>query len=255
MLTHFLGPAFANCEGKPQSVFLTKLGISRDLIQQLPKVSYTRIKMHYDITDTVAFQEQEFRTSVQFTHEIPPLSEEVLWANLRNKTRNVIRRAQEQVELRDLADPDEFLALYVNNLKARKLRCFLDLPVCSRLIGECIRLGRGKIVAAVDQQKRLVAANFYVWDQRSFFYLLSTRVLEAGNGVTSLLIWQALQETSRRGLTFDSDGLSSRGSILFLTGLGGKLEPRFIVSKSFLSGIFLETLQEAVWGTNYFVRG
>jgi hypothetical protein len=255
MLTHFLGPCLVEAEGSSNSQFLRKLSITRELIQKLPKVALTTIKMHYAIDETVAFQEQGFRTSVQFTHEIDPLPVDVLWGNLRNKTRNVIRRAEEQIRVVEMTDAAEYMAFYFQNLRARGARSFLRGPVCERLLDTTLKKKRGRILAAYDDRNKLLAANFYVWDARSYYYLLTTRATESGNGTINLLVWEAMKDASERGLIFDSDGLNSNGSILFFAGLGGTMKPRYIVAKSNIQGRMLELMREAVWGKNYFVRG
>jgi hypothetical protein len=254
MLTHFLGPALLEGVGSPNSRFLRQLGITRELIQKLPRASLTAMKLHYGISETIAFQEQGFRTSVQFTHEIDPLPTDLLWANLRNKTRNVIRRAEEQFQVKEVTDAAEFMIFYLGNLAARNMRSFLDRDICERLIQECIERGRGRILATYDG-KALQAANFYIWDRRYYYFLLSTRSLTSGNGATSLLLWEAIKDSAQRDLIFDSDGLNSSGAILFFAGLGGTVKPRYIVSKSDLRGKLVETMRDAVWGKNFFVRG
>ncbi len=50
-----------------------------------------------------------------------PAPEETIWRNMRDKTRNVIRRAQEKTELFDV-EPDAFCALYEANLQNRGKR-------------------------------------------------------------------------------------------------------------------------------------
>jgi len=254
MLTHFLGPALTEGDGSANNRFLRHLGITRELIQKLPRASLTAMKLHYGISETIAFQEQGFRTSVQFTHEIDPAPKDLLWANLRNKTRNVIRRAEEQFQIKEMTDAREFMIFYLGNLAARKVRSFLNRDICERLIQECIERGRGCILAAYSG-KSLLAANFYIWDRRYYYFLLSTRSLTSGNGATSLLLWEAIKDSAQRGLIFDSDGLNSSGAILFFAGLGGTVKPRYIVSKSDLRGKLVETMRDAVWGKNYFVRG
>jgi hypothetical protein len=255
MLTHFLGPAVADTDRNPGNVFLKKLSITRDLILKLPNADLIRFKAHRGIEEAIAFQEQRFRTSVQFTHEIQPMPEEALWANLRGKTRNVIRRAAEVTCVRDLDDPEAFIHFYQSNLQSRGIRSFLNFTICTALLAESIRRGRGRIIAGYGDANELIAANFYVWDSSAYYFLMTTRSLRAKNGVTSLLLWRALQDASMRSLIFDTDGLNSNGGILFLAGFGGVVKPRYIVSKSKFTGRFLEAFQDVMWGTNYFVRG
>ena len=255
MLTHFLGPGLIPGEGSPNNLFLKKLAITRELIHKLPSMPLVRFKLHHGITDTIAFQEQGFRTSVQFTHEIHPAPPDELWSNMRNKTRNVIRRAQERVTFRDLTDPDEFLAFYRANLKARGLRNHLNPAITKNLIAATLQRTRGRILAAYDVHNMLCAANFYIWDKTSYYFLLTTRTHDAGNGTTSLLLWEAIKDAAHRGLIFDSDGLNNQGSILFLAGWGSTIKPRYIVTKTNATGLLLQGLQHVIWGQNSFVRG
>ncbi|MGA2698005.1 MAG: GNAT family N-acetyltransferase [Terriglobales bacterium] len=227
-LTYFLGPAIAEGEGSPSNRFLKRLEITRELIDKLPAVSSRYVKCHTGITDAIAFQERSFRAYVQFTHEISPRPVETLWQEMRDKTRNVVRRAREQLFIRELADPAEFFELFERNLALENLRNGLDTGLCQNIIGVALDRQRGRILAAYDKNKRMVAANVCVWDETRSYYLLSTRCSDSGNGASSLLIWEALQESARRGLMFDFAGLGARGSILLYTGFGGVVSPRYV---------------------------
>ncbi|WP_075359751.1 hypothetical protein [Caballeronia sordidicola] len=90
-LTRFLGPATVDGKAKENTRFLRRLDITRALIEQLPKVSSTYIKCHRGVSDILAFQNQAFRSSVQFTHEISPQRVDEVWAGMRDKGRNGIR--------------------------------------------------------------------------------------------------------------------------------------------------------------------
>src|SRR6202035_105800 len=102
VLTYFLGPAINEGEGSPNTRFLKRLEITRELLERLPRASWQYVKCHRGIADVIAFQELGFRTYVQFTHEVTPDRVDVLWQQMRNKTRNVIRKAEERFSVADL---------------------------------------------------------------------------------------------------------------------------------------------------------
>src|SRR4051794_14802006 len=118
-LTYFLGPAIDEGEGSRNNRFLKRLEMTRELIDKLPLGLSKYVKCHAGITDVIAFQEHAFRTYVQFTHEVRPGPVEMIWEQMRNKTRNVIRRAEEQLSIREMTDPAEFLKLFEKNVALR----------------------------------------------------------------------------------------------------------------------------------------
>ena len=227
-LTHFLGPAVLEGEGSANTRFLRKFNLTRELIAQLPRAISYEIKCHAGVTDVIAFQAENFNTTVQFTHEVHPLPEQELWKRMRDKTRNVIRRAQEQYEVVSLSDTRAFIEFYARNLQQKS---YLDLSVCARIIQSCLARERGRILAARSRKGDLVAANFCAWDTKSAYYLMSTRASNAGNGAGSLLLWKAILDAAGRNLVFDMDGLASEGGILFFAGFGAEVRPRYVAER------------------------
>jgi hypothetical protein len=227
-LTHFLGPALAEGEGSANTRFLRRLAITRELIAKLPSAIAYEIKCHAGVTDVIAFQAENFQTTVQFTHEVHPMPEQELWKRMRDKTRNVIRRAQEQYDVVALDDSRAFIEFYARNLRCRS---YLDLSLCGKIIQRCIARRRGRILAARSRNGDLVAANFCAWDAKSSYYLMSTRANNAGNGAGSLLVWKAILEATSRKLVFDMDGLASEGGILFFAGFGAEIRPRYVAER------------------------
>ena len=251
-LTYFLGPAVDEGTGNANTRFLRRLGITRELIGKLPAADSRYIKCHGAVPDVIAFQELGFRTHVQFTHEIVPGPADELWSRFRDKTRNVIRRAQEQFSIRELLDPEEFMRMYTSNLALKGEMNTIDPARCDTLLRACLERGRGRILTAVDQQRRMVAANFCVWDAHSCFYLLSSRTPDAGNGAVSLLLWEAIQQAVRRGLIFDFAGLGGTGSVLFYSGFGATIQPRYVAVQSRLPWKILARLRRSLSGENCF---
>jgi lipid II:glycine glycyltransferase (peptidoglycan interpeptide bridge formation enzyme) len=187
---------------------------------------------HGGVTDVIAFQEEGFRTSVQFTHEIPIQPIEETWKKMRDKTRNCIRRAQEIIKVKDIDDPKQFLLFYEDSLRARGSKNRINARIAVRLIAESLNRQRGRILGATDKSGKLVAAIFCVWDQKSYFYIMSMREESADKGAISLLIWEAIQDAANRSLTFDFTGLSTKGSARFYGGFGGPASPRYIVIRA-----------------------
>jgi hypothetical protein len=240
-LTYFLGPAIAEIAGTANNRFLKRLEITRELLRKLPPASWEYVKCHADVPDMIAFQECGFRTYVQFTHEIKPQSADLLWKNMRDKTRNVVRRAEETFSVDEWNDAEGFIQLYGHNLNSKGIANAIDARVSVNIIAAALERKRGRILAARDARNQVIAANFCAWDRNACFYLLSSRSNDSGNGAISLLLWEAIKESTRRGLAFDFAGLGGRGSILLYSGFGASVCPRFVGVRA---GTFARMLNE-----------
>ena len=177
------------------------------------------------------FRPPDFPPELNFTVEVTPDPPEALWRKLRDKTRNVIRRAQERLTVVDLPDPRQFIDFYEENLRDRGLRNYYERDICGQLVAECLRRGVGRSLAAVDPAGAMQASIFTIWDHEVEYYYLSSRRLNSMNGAISLLIWNALQHASENGLIFDMNGVNS-SNILLVTGFGGTISQRYVVSRT-----------------------
>ena len=229
-LTHFLGPAVDEGHGGTVSRNLRWGEITRDLIGKLPTFHHFYQWLHRDVPDALPFVQHDFTVKAVFTYEVAPATEQAIWRNMRDKTRNVIRRAQEQTELVGL-EPAAFSALYHANLQ-RKGQSFNKLMKSNAqaTFEAALSRSQGRLLAAKDATGTLLAAIWYVWDERVTYYMLTTRTPETHNGVVSRLIWEAMRESAAHGRLFDFGGVGTAGSVLFYTAFGGEVSPRYMCS-------------------------
>jgi hypothetical protein len=231
-LVHFLGPAIDEGTGGPGTRALRREQITRDLIQALPWSDHFSQRFHGGVPDTLPFLHAGYQTTVGFTIELAPAPEEALWRRLRDKTRNVIRRAQEQTQLVDLG-PDEFTSFYQANLEVRGRVNHMFSPAAGiAMFKAALERQRGRILGAKTKSGTVSAAIFYVWDDRASHYLLTTRTPDAHNGCVSRLIWEAVRESAARSRIFDFGGVGSRGASLLYSGFGGEIRPRYQVNRT-----------------------
>jgi hypothetical protein len=232
-MTHALGPSLSSdLPGGEHSRSLRRFTICSALIDQLPKAGHIWFALHRGETETLAFEAAGFSTAVTFTVDIAPNHPDLLWRGMRDKTRNVIRRAQEQLTAQAIDAPALFLDFYERNLRDTRRQNHYDRRICGNLMAACLQRGRGRILSAVDAAGELQAAIFTVWDHEAEYYLMSTRAPASGNGAISMLIWTAMQEAAAHGRTFDLDGIDCRTNRLLLTGFGGTIRPRYLVSRT-----------------------
>ncbi len=248
LLTHFLGPGITPGNGSASTRLLRQIDITRDLIKRLPAgmTSFTQ-KMHKGVNEVIAFQMEGFESSVQFTYLLEAAPAAALWRQMRDKTRNVIRKADKTYAVDDNIDTEEFIRFYKANLSERKRPQLWDFRLIHRLIDANRERGYGQILAARDPDGTVKAGIFCVWDHDLCYYLLSTRTLDSGNGAVPLLLWTAIQRSAAGGLVFDFDGLGQEGAVLFFSGFGGKVDPRYIVSRSAHSHTILREMRRMLF--------
>jgi hypothetical protein len=155
---------------------------------------------------------------------------------MRDKTRNVIRRAKEVLTVSDAVSAEVFFDFYEVNLNKKGIRNHYNKDVAVALIAESVRRNSGRVLTAVNSAGDPQAAIFTVWNARREHYLMSTRRHDAMNGAVNLLIWSAIKDASANGRTFDMDGLHIRNSRIsnfpLLAGFGGSIRPRYVVWRS-----------------------
>jgi hypothetical protein len=232
--THVLGPLLSRGEGKPQSQFIRQKKIIRDLVDQLPR--HHHFQQHMPLSDCygLSFQECGFRITPQYTFTIDCRKKlESIWEGLHHKTRQHIRRAESRNVIETVDDPKDFIAFYLKNLTLTQRRNREDFDAFPNLFAECRKRNCGQILIARRMSGEPAAMVFLVWAHGVLFYLLSTRAPEAtDSGSVSLLIWSAIKVAHDRGLTFDLDGVTSRGTARFLSAFGGEIVQRQVAQRS-----------------------
>ncbi len=227
-LTYFLGPAVIEGEGKPNSRFLRRMDITLELIRQLPAASSTYIKCHRGVTDVIPFQTAGFRSLVQFTHEIHPQTEDIIWKNLRDKARNLIRSSRGKVIVVLGDDPKTFMRFYRDSFENRGIKNNKNVVVCERLIQASLDRKRGHIYEARNKDGDIEAAIFCAWDRAVNYFLMCGRDPRAPVGAINLLVWQAIVDTAKEGRIFDFGGISAEGFARFSNQYTASVVPRYI---------------------------
>lgn len=220
---------------KPESRQRRALALIGELLDRLPPFDLVRFALDAAETDILPYLGRDFRPLVQHTFLIDcAKAPEAIWAGLRDKTRNVVRRARERLEVTELADAERFVAFYRQNLG--DARSYVALDLVPALFAAAFARDRGRILAATDAQGRPHAMVMILWDARACYYYLSTRDAKVADlGAVGLLVWRAMAEAQRRGLVFDLDGVTSASRLQFLLGFGGAVASRFVVERGSLA--------------------
>lgn len=246
-MVHFGGPAFAAAEGSAMHQTQRHHDLTSELLEKLPAADEVSFKLHGGINDTLAFQRVGYRTSVQFTFEIDAAPVPVLWAGIRRGHRRMIRSASERYTVSTATDPEEFVQTYARNISASGKRFRFDQDHLSLLMAETLKRNRGSILLARDATGSIVAGLFTMWDHARTYNFVATRTFGSpDNSPSVMLIWHAIQASAQAGRCFDFDGVFNAGQIQFFTGFGGRITPRYIVTRKSFRAQLLDGLRTVV---------
>jgi len=187
-ITRFLGPVLsASAAGKREARVRSRYSIVTEMLEQLDGYDHIEMTLDTECSDLVPFLASGFEVKVHPTILLdckPPREE--LWAGLRDKSKNVIRRARETLTVRDTDDIDQFVHCYRTNLDGQESH--FDLSLLPPAFAAARARQQGKIVAAVDSHGVAHAQVFFIWDDKYVYYFLSTRDKSVAHlGAVSLL--------------------------------------------------------------------
>ncbi len=234
-LTRLLFPIVNVAAGKSETLGRRRFHVESALVAQLPPASAYEFILPPDGGNAVAWQALGFDARVQHTFIVDPAtSDAALWQQISRKTRNLVRRAEDGLQVRPLTT-DEFVGQYRRNLGSviegdHAVRVH-------RLATAAEAHGQGRAVGAVDKAGVIHAAVLFLWDQHDYYYFLSTRDAEVAElGAVDLLVWRGILDAMARRLRFDFDGVSSRSRWHFLQSFGGRLASRIVLTRRTVTG-------------------
>lgn len=212
------------------------INVTGELLAQLPKAAHIWFRLHPQTANTLAFERAGFTCTTQWSVEIAPRPKDDLWKQMRDKTRNAIRRAGDILTVETLRDGLFFPDFYKQSLREAGRANNYDDDLLRMLIPEAIRRQQGRVLAAMAADGTPQAAIFTVWNEDREFYFMSSRSPKAHFGAVNLLIWHAIQTAAVAGRVFDMDNIhvvnGNLPNLLLLSGFGGEIVPRYCVSKT-----------------------
>ncbi len=232
-ITRFLGPIVTNPSGKTEARVRTAYSIIAELLKQIAEYDHVEMTLDTECRDLAPFLASGYEVKVHPTFLLDCNRQiEELWAGLRDKTKNVIRRARECLTVCDIDDVNQFISFYQKNLDGEEP--YFNLSLLSPAFAAANARQRCKILAAFDSSGIAHAQVFFIWDEKCVYYFLSTRDKGVAHlGAVSLLLWSGIEFANSRNLCFDFDGgITDDARYKFKVAFGGELANRFDVVRS-----------------------
>jgi hypothetical protein len=233
-ITRFLGPVIAPQTGKSETRIRANHSIIADLLRQIAGHDHVEMTLDAGFADLAPFLTAGYDVKVHptFLLDCKTQTIDVLWVGLRDKAKNIIRRARERLTVCEIDDVNRFASFYEANLDGAE--SYFDLSVLPSAFAAARARRQCKIVTAVDPGGTVHAKVFFIWDDRYVHYFLSTRDRQVAHpGAVSLLLWTGIELAHSLGLWFDFDGgIDNDARYRFVVAFGGELANRFDVVRS-----------------------
>jgi hypothetical protein len=231
--TPWLGPWVRCTGGKPANEISHQHQVLTGLINQLPKAQRMVIPCAPELTNLMAFHWSGFELRLGYTHRFDDLtSEEVLWKGMRDKTRNLCRKAEKLTVINRSASLNSFIAVLEKTFKRQEIDISKSFPLFERMDEVMARRQQRAIYSAEDAKGQVHAAVYVVFDDRHTFYLAGggdPALRESG--AHALAMWHAIKDSGARSKVFDFEGSMSPTIEHFVRGFGPRQVPRYTAEK------------------------
>lgn len=238
-LTYLLGPQLPVGDGGGDIRFSKRRALLTELMLGLPPHKYFNQTCHSAVTDTLPLYALGYDSALKYSLRIlPAASAAQTMQGMRKQIRYDIRRAEQMLSVDSNLGIDEFCNFFnactqANNKQFWSPRFKKQAnAIKTRIYEACVKENAGCLLAARDDTGTLRAAIMLVWGNGVMYYLLTAHDAQPqGAGSVKLLIWEGLKLARRFGMVFDFHGLPRPGAVNILTGFGGTVENRIVVSK------------------------
>jgi lipid II:glycine glycyltransferase (peptidoglycan interpeptide bridge formation enzyme) len=186
-----------------------------------------------ELSNLMAFHWAGFDLRLGYTHRFENLaSEELLWKGMRDKTRNLCRKAEKLTVINRTPTVASFIAVLEKTFKRQDIDISSSFPLFERMDEVMARRQQRAIYSAEDAQGRVHAAVYVVFDDRHTFYLAGGGdPALRDSGAHALAMWHAIKDSGARSKVFDFEGSMVPTIEHFVRGFGPRLVPRYTAEK------------------------
>jgi hypothetical protein len=243
--TPWLGPWISKEVGGEKNYLNRQHEVLRDIIRQVPFADRTLISCAPEYKNLMAFHWAGYKLGLAYTYRINDLSDpDRIWHNMRDKTRNVCRKASKLLVVNEDRSIHDVIPLLIRTL-ARKGIDYTDHCKTLLRIDDLMRKrNQRKIYAAEDKDGKVYAFCYIVHDSRHSFYIAggAEPSLRESGGQT-LVLWHAIANAREISKIFDFEGSMVAPIEHFFNGFGADQTPRFYAEKQTFSYALINSIR------------
>ncbi len=179
------------------------------LLDRLPtEVDSVNFNMDWHISDGEPFLVRGYELTTHYTDVILDLNDmEVVYKNFDSKLRTHIRKAEKIVTVKECPDIETFYEIDSKTFARQNMSMPYSIDFVKHLDEVLVEHNARKMWMAVDEQDRIHAVEYLVWDEHSAYLLMGGADPNLRNSyATNLLVWEAIQYAVTVTRMFDFEG-------------------------------------------------
>lgn len=193
--------------------FTTRKKVTNLLIEQLPGGVKVDLNLDSAVTYFLPFVWRGFRVEPKVSYRFFDVSDpEALYRGFNPKTKQCIRTAQARVTVTTSDDIEPMNHLLFKTFNKQNLKNPWPPELVRRLYHACREHHAVHLIYAKDREGNIHSGNFYVYDEKICFALLSgSDPAWVSSGARTLLAWEGIRFASTVSRAFDFEGSMVEG--------------------------------------------
>lgn len=204
-----------------------------DLINQLPNGYNVDISLDHDCSYLFPFKWNGYRLEMAYSYRLEEISDlEQLWNGLADNIRREIKKAQKKLVIEKDRSINDLISMQCKTFERQGRKFNGHVELLRRLDEALIGHNARQLLCAVDEDGRIHAASYFVFDSNCCYYLIGGADPELRNsGASSLLMWEGIKFASTVSNSFDFEGSMIEPIERFFRAFGGIPTPYWRVTK------------------------
>lgn len=210
ILTQKIGPYVKLAEGlnERDAADMSNRLIGAVLDRIPADIDCVNFSMDWRIVDGEPFVERGYEVTTRYTDAIFDLTDlESVYKNFDSKLRTHLRKAEKLVSVRECPDIRTFYEIDGKTFARQGLPMPYSFEFIKHLDDVLGEHNARKMWMAIDEQQRIHAVEYLVWDEHSAYLLMGGADPKLRNSyATNLLVWEAIQYAAQITKIFDFEG-------------------------------------------------
>lgn len=203
-------------------------------IEKLNLVKYEQY-FHYSFTNWLPFYWKGYKQTTRYTYLIPDTKDlGQVYENVSSNVRKLIRKAEKLVQVKEGMDIETFYEFNKQTFARQQLNIPYSFDIVKKIDEQCSKRNARKILYAIDENGQVHCCCYFIWDDRSVYYLMSGTdpTLRFSQSLT-LLLFEGIKLANKLGKQFDFEGSMKKNIEHHFRQFGAIQVPYFHIYKTF----------------------
>lgn len=204
-----------------------------ELINQFPKGYNIDLALDHSCDYLFPFKWKGYNINMAYSYRIEDMHDiDLLWNGFSDNIRTDIKKAIKTVIVEDNHPIEDLICLQKKTFERQGRKYNKSLEMLYKLDKVLVEHNSRKLLCAVDAERRIHAASYFVYDSNCCYYLMAGSDPELRkSGAASLLVWEGIKFASTVSKSFDFEGSMIEPIERFFRAFGGTPIPYWRVTK------------------------